>query len=201
VTTGTPKRQARGERRIAAILDAASLIFADVGYDLATTNGIAAAAGISPGSLYQFFPNKQAIADGLIERYARDLRTMNEQASDARLAHLRVETRIDRMIDAVVDFQLANPAANVLLAGAVISQELAATTEALQDQMCSRVEPLVAAAAPKLSSRQRARSAEICVEIVKALVPMVLAASPRERSTLRKEVKRAVRSYVTSLTS
>src|SRR6266511_1332655 len=50
---------------MAGILDAAAGVFADAGYERATTNAIAAAAGISPGSLYQFFPNKEAIAEAL----------------------------------------------------------------------------------------------------------------------------------------
>jgi AcrR family transcriptional regulator len=199
VTTATRKRQARGERRIEAILDAASEIFAEVGYDTATTNGIAAAASISPGSLYQFFPNKQAIADALIERYVRDLRVLNKQALDPRLATLPVDKRVDRMIDALVEFHRANPAAVALLAGASISPELAATTESLEDEMCSRVEPLVGAAAPGLTRRERQRSAEICTQIVKALLPMVTSASARERPALVNELKRALRSYLGTL--
>src|SRR6266542_6598743 len=60
-----PRRQARGERRIAQLLDAAGEVFATVGYAAATTNAIAAQAGVSPGTLYQFFPNKQAMAEAL----------------------------------------------------------------------------------------------------------------------------------------
>ncbi|WP_207943797.1 helix-turn-helix domain-containing protein, partial [Actinomadura sp. KC345] len=39
----------------------------------ATTNRIAAAAGISPGSLYQFFPNKEAIAEALADRFSTQM--------------------------------------------------------------------------------------------------------------------------------
>src|SRR4051812_43963566 len=71
--TGT-RRQPRGERRIDQILLAAGVVFARVGYERATTNAIAAEAGISPGSLYQFFPNKEAIAGALETRYAEQMR-------------------------------------------------------------------------------------------------------------------------------
>ena len=43
------------------------------GYDAFSTNRIAGQAGISPGSLYQYFPNKDAIIDAVLEQYGDDL--------------------------------------------------------------------------------------------------------------------------------
>ena len=62
-------KQKRGEQRVAAILNAASEVFAEVGYDDATTIMIAARVDTSIGSLYQFFANKEAILKALVERY------------------------------------------------------------------------------------------------------------------------------------
>src|SRR5690349_10759499 len=82
-TAGRPvRRQARGERRIAEILDAASALFAEVGYEAASTNRIAARAGISPGSLYQFFANKEAIAEALSARLAERMAAVHAAAFD-----------------------------------------------------------------------------------------------------------------------
>src|ERR1700678_1892886 len=67
------KRNARGERRVESLLDAAGRVFGEVGYHAATTNAIAAEGEVSPATLYQFFPNKEAIADALVTRYAIDL--------------------------------------------------------------------------------------------------------------------------------
>lgn len=55
------------------ILDAGQDMLIAHGYDGASTNRIAAAAGISPGSLYQYFPNKDAIAAAVIDRYSDQL--------------------------------------------------------------------------------------------------------------------------------
>lgn len=55
------------------ILDAGQEVLIAHGYDGASTNRIAAAAGISPGSLYQYFPNKDAIAAAVIDRYSDQL--------------------------------------------------------------------------------------------------------------------------------
>jgi len=49
-------------------LKPAQTVFAEMGYDEATTNHIAAQAAISPGSLYQFFSNKEEIAQALAAR-------------------------------------------------------------------------------------------------------------------------------------
>src|SRR6266516_4250958 len=56
------RRQKRGTLRVEEILQAAGALFAEIGYDKVTTNMIAARAGVSRGSLYQFFPHKEAIA-------------------------------------------------------------------------------------------------------------------------------------------
>ncbi len=51
------------------IVDAGEAVLVEHGYDGASTNRIAATAGISPGSLYQYFPDKDAIVSAVIERY------------------------------------------------------------------------------------------------------------------------------------
>jgi len=51
------------------ILDAGKAVLIERGYDDTTTNRIAESAGISPGSLYQYFPNKEAIIAAVVDRY------------------------------------------------------------------------------------------------------------------------------------
>jgi AcrR family transcriptional regulator len=58
---------------VEVILEAAARVFVSLGYARATTNRIAAAAGISVGSLYQYFPSKDAIAVELLRRYRESL--------------------------------------------------------------------------------------------------------------------------------
>lgn len=53
---------------MAALLDSAERVFATQGYAAATMTAIAAGAGASIGSLYQFFPGKEAVARGVLER-------------------------------------------------------------------------------------------------------------------------------------
>ncbi|APA99505.1 TetR/AcrR family transcriptional regulator [Nocardia seriolae] len=58
---------------VARIVDAGQRVLITHGYDGASTNRIAAAADISPGSLYQYFPNKDAVVAAVIERYTGEV--------------------------------------------------------------------------------------------------------------------------------
>ncbi|MBB6249961.1 TetR/AcrR family transcriptional regulator [Nitrospirillum iridis] len=65
----TPKR-ARGRLRVAAILDAAVAVFTEKGFDAATMTEVAARSRTAIGSLYRFFPSKDALAEALLRRYS-----------------------------------------------------------------------------------------------------------------------------------
>ncbi len=69
-------RQARSKATVDAILDATAHILVSEGYALASTNRIAETAGVSIGSLYQYFPSKQALVTALRRRYAEHMLAM-----------------------------------------------------------------------------------------------------------------------------
>jgi AcrR family transcriptional regulator len=191
------RRQARGERRMAEILDAAALVFAEVGYEAATTNAIAARAGISPGSLYQFFPNKEAIAEALAERFVAQMREAYASAFDmSDVAGLSLDELLDRTIDPIVAFNVANPGFKVLFAGTDMPARLAASVQPIQEAVVGRVEAIIAAWAPTLSRVEQARYAQVSVQIVKAMVPLIVAARGRERSAVIAELKKVLRGYL-----
>lgn len=62
-------RQHRSRETVDVILTAAARIFAEQGWHGATTNRVAEAAGVSVGSLYQYFPGKLALLAALKERF------------------------------------------------------------------------------------------------------------------------------------
>lgn len=69
---GQPRKRPRQRRALAtweAVLDAAAQLLEAAGYQATTTNAIAARAGVSIGSLYQYFPNKDSILLALAERH------------------------------------------------------------------------------------------------------------------------------------
>ena len=80
-----PKRQ-RGKQRVAELLSAGAAVFAEHGYEATTMTEIAARAGAPIGSLYQFFPSKEILADALVQSYvgllAADLEALQARARD-----------------------------------------------------------------------------------------------------------------------
>ncbi|OLT24714.1 hypothetical protein BJF79_13245 [Actinomadura sp. CNU-125] len=200
-TDRTVRRQARGERRIAQILDAAASVFAEAGYEAATTNKIAAAAGVSPGSLYQFFPNKKAIAQALADRFAAQMGGAHRTAFEiAGLAAVPRAELIDRIADPMLAFNIANPGFKALFARADMPAELAAATRPIQDALLGRVEGILAARAPGLAGDDRTRGARVLIQVFKALVPLITEAEPGdERDALVAELKRVLAGYLTAL--
>lgn len=190
------RRQARGRRRMELLLDVAAQVFAEVGYEKATTNAIAARAGTSPGSLYQFFQNKEAIAEALAARYVEQIPATHDIAFDPDVASLPLDVLLDRVVDPLIGFNVANPAAHVLLTGSDISPGLAALTQRLHGAVLQRTEAMLAARAPDLRPRQRARVARVAVQVFKALLPLVLSAEGPERAAVIRELKAALSGYL-----
>lgn len=62
-------RQARSREMVERIIVAARQVLVRDGYDALTTNRVATQAEVSPGSLYQYFPDKAAIVEILVDRY------------------------------------------------------------------------------------------------------------------------------------
>ncbi|OAA25836.1 transcriptional regulator [Frankia sp. EI5c] len=194
-----PKRQERGRRRAESILDAAEQVISEVGYDPATTNLIAARAGVSPGSLYQYFANKQAIAEALARRYVSYLGEAGDSLVVPGLALLPTAVLVDRVVDPLLAFNLAHPAIKALLAGAGISAELAACTRSLQDDICDRVEALIGEIAPHRDAAGRRLAAKTSFHLFTGVLPAVVAAGPDERPGMIRELKAAITGYWNAL--
>ena len=71
--------QERSRKTIAAIFDAATRVFVSVGYAEATTDQIAKKAGVSIGTLYNYFPGKEAILYGLWEQHVQEIKTIVQE--------------------------------------------------------------------------------------------------------------------------
>ena len=99
-TAKEPKRK-RGIARVAKLLDAGAAVFAEQGYKAATMTEIAARAGAPIGSLYQFFPNKDLLADALIARYAEHVEAALDRIK-AEASGLDAMQLGDRLLDVLV---------------------------------------------------------------------------------------------------
>jgi len=91
-------RQLRSKATVDAIVQAAARILAESGWSALNTNAVAARAGVSIGSIYEYFPNKQAILNVIIDRHLA--------AGEAKLAEatsgLTGRKSIDDVVEAVV---------------------------------------------------------------------------------------------------
>jgi AcrR family transcriptional regulator len=65
--------QERSRATVDALLDATARILVEEGFDKASTNHIAKVAGVSVGSLYQYFPSKEALVAAVIERHSQEI--------------------------------------------------------------------------------------------------------------------------------
>lgn len=99
-TAKEPKRK-RGIARVAKLLDAGAAVFAEQGYKAATMTEIAARAGAPIGSLYQFFPNKDVLADALVARYAEHVEAALDRIR-AQVGDLDGAQLADRLLDVLV---------------------------------------------------------------------------------------------------
>lgn len=103
--------QPRSAHTVDAILEGAAHILEQRGLDGYTTNAIAERAGVSIGSLYQYFPTKDAVTVALIERERAAL----VQEASAALAHPERRLALRQLIDIAVRHQLRRPLLAMLL--------------------------------------------------------------------------------------
>lgn len=73
-STRKSPRQTRSKETVEVLLTAAARILTTEGFEALTTNRVAAVAGVSVGSLYQYFPNKEALVRALSERHTHGVR-------------------------------------------------------------------------------------------------------------------------------
>jgi AcrR family transcriptional regulator len=193
-----PRRQARGERRIAQIIDAAAELFAENGYESVTTNAIAARAGISPGSLYQFFSNKDAIVRALTERYVAELASAHSAALEGDdLDDLALDALVDKVLSPLVAFNRSHRAFKALFGRTDMPETLARATAPLHEGMLDRITALFRARSPQTPEQEARRVALVAVQIVKALMPLAAGPEGHDRAWYDAQLRTVLVSYLT----
>src|SRR5271154_3018390 len=95
-------QQRRARQTVEAVLDAVVRILKREGFQAVTTNRIAEVAGVSIGSIYQYFPDKRAIFVALHERHIQEIDRLVE-ATLVEHASSSLDTLMRAMIEAMVD--------------------------------------------------------------------------------------------------
>ena len=160
-----PKR-ARGVRRVEELLDAGAVLFAEQGYDATTMTQIAQRAGASIGSLYQFFPSKELLAEALFSRYVQRVASLLEDLAQ-RAPGLSPARLADRLVDLMLDVRWDRDAA------AALSSSVAGIVERrkpLRDATRRQIAATLRAANPKLVPKAAAAAVVIIAHVLK-MVP------------------------------
>ncbi|NPT64265.1 TetR family transcriptional regulator [Paraburkholderia sp. RL16-012-BIC-B] len=161
----SPQR-ARGHARVAALLEAASIEFAEKGYDGATMTAIAARAGSSIGSLYQFFPTKDQIAGALVENYLNMLAETFRKLSEA-APTLDLSLLASRLTRTFLKFRETHPAFVALVE--TYSYALPGTVS-IRERLRGEIESVLAAVAPHLAPAEITVRAAVIQQIMKGAV-------------------------------
>jgi AcrR family transcriptional regulator len=101
-------QQDRSRVTVEAILEATTHILTQEGYDKTNTNRIAERAGISVGSLYQYFPNKESLIAALIDQHSDEMAQLIESKLKD-LSDAPLEIAIPAFIKAVIAAHAINP--------------------------------------------------------------------------------------------
>ncbi|AHG93308.1 regulatory protein TetR (plasmid) [Gemmatirosa kalamazoonensis] len=184
-------QQDRGQRRVDIILDAAAEVIAEVGVDGATTNAIAARAHTSVGSLYQFFPNKDAIVQALAVRYTSAFEQLKDRVMALEVADLPLHEMMQGIVQPIAAYCDANPTYRHVYAATNDAVRGPSAEEArLHEAVVSRIEALIARRCPWVPAAQRHATAVVQVETVHAILFHVQLRPPEERPALREELVR-----------
>lgn len=169
-------RQARSRATVSYVLDAAAQVFADRGY-AATTNEIAARAGVSIGSLYQYFSDKDALLVALAERHLAEAQAQLQTAlADA---PTDPDLLVRRVIEVVVDLNRPSALHTVLYQAAPRTPELVAVLDRVRDDLAATVAAVLAAEGVGPSVARR-RGHALVVAVDAAIHEHVLAAHSPE---------------------
>ncbi len=159
----TPKR-ARGKQRVADLLAAAAAVFAEKGYEAATMTEIAARAGAPIGSLYQFFPAKEALADTLVQNFVALLVT-DLQELEVSAAVINMQTLVERLF-ALLRSHPHERAAALPLAEARMDERTRRTT--FRHLLRKHIATILRARAPTLPADSARDMAIVVLQMMKA---------------------------------
>ena len=113
--------QARSNKTVEEILDAASSLLGKIPFEEITTSRVAQEAGISVGALYRFYSDRQEIFDAIAQRELEAFREEIEQAFTMRRLIFSPRKSLGRVLDAYVDFLESRPHFRELALGNHIS--------------------------------------------------------------------------------
>ncbi|MFA4928815.1 MAG: TetR/AcrR family transcriptional regulator [Patulibacter sp.] len=192
--------QDRAIATVEAIVEAAAQTFERLGYEQTTTNRVADRAGVSIGSLYQYFPNKDALLLALIEDHLDDAAARLQPVLGALLRDPPpVAEGIDRLLRVTVELHAARPALHRVLL------DDAPRPVGLRDRLARDEQAITAAvrqylaSCPEVTAPDLAAAAALIVRTTEAAIHGVVVRPSDEVSTAVAvgELRRMLLAYLT----
>jgi len=192
--------QKRSKATVETLLDATARVLTRHGYDRASTNRIAETAGVSVGSLYQYFPNKEALVAALVARHNRELLELVREAVK-KVASLDLATAMRELVRAAVDAHLVDPALHRIFAEQVPRMGQLAKIESLQQEAFLVMRSYLNERRDEISVSDLDVATKICVTTVEALTHEFVINKPGAPAAARDrfidEVTRLLMGYLT----
>ena len=188
-------RRARGHQRVEVLLAAAARVFADKGYEAATMTEIAADAESSIGSLYQFFPTKDRIAQALIGLQTQDLRARLDEMAQAS-PRWSIDELSRKLCAALIEFRGEHPSFARLIDTPGVPDELVI---AVRRDMRVQLAAILAPHAPTLTKARLIVVATAVQQVMKSAVALnadPAADSPTAAKASLQELRVMLRSYL-----
>jgi AcrR family transcriptional regulator len=186
-----PQRQ-RGHERVAALLEAAGACFVEKGYEGTTMTEVAARASASIGSLYQFFPTKEALARALMQQYAQavyeELGKFVEPS-----AHWSLGEWAERLCGFLIQFRKRHPAFVPLVESMPMP---AADGLHIRRRLRAELQALLARRAPHRSDEQMYAAAVVVQQMMKGAAAIQAEPGMPGRQAALLEMQNAMQAYL-----
>jgi AcrR family transcriptional regulator len=194
-------QQSRGQKRVAVLLDAAASVIAESGIEAATAEAIALRARTAKGSLYQFFPNRDAVVAALALRYADEMHAIHERSLPVDSDGLSLKQLIDRIVNPLADFHDRHPAFRHVFASMDATGDDTRSAPSrlraqLFDSFIDRLDVVFAARNGHLPARERRRAAMVCTSIGHTLLARRARAVAPDKRLLLDDLKRILTAYL-----
>ena len=182
------------------ILQAAARVFVKRGYERATTNRIAEEAGISVGSLYQYFPSKDSIAVELLRRYRETLFALVGKYLEG-ATPATVEPRVRAMLAGFLAAEGLNPALHRVLIERVARTAARAEVLGFEDAVEGVIGQMIRAGQGEDDRRDPTVSSFVLVRALLGVIHAAVVDRPdMDRDAIVDELTRLVMNVVTTAT-
>lgn len=169
------------------------------GYDHASTNRIAELAGVSIGSLYQYFPNKEALVGALVARHNREMRELLRSAME-RVASLDLESGLRELVRAMIHAHRVDPVLHRIFDEQVPRMGQLAEIEAIERDILALVKTYLESRRGEVAAPDIDTATFICVATVETLTHEFVIrwsdAGEDEQAAYVEEVTRMIAGYL-----